>query len=187
MTHDELLTRLRKRQALVVHFSHHAAMRGQLVYPTDLQQVLAEQELWPLSCSVLTPGHRMNVVGSIGVVLEPRTAEDVLRVHYDDAGAYVQGGNSHSLGELLSEVSFDASLDQVAPGSYNEWRVCGAKPVGLFVVDPNEIQVRRKLSYQGPWGPETTIATASISLSDVREAFSDQPIWTMMSDGPRQL
>ncbi|MBR0670744.1 hypothetical protein [Neoroseomonas soli] len=187
MTYDELRARLKARQALIVHFSHHAAMRGELVYPTDLRQVFAEQEAWPLSCSVLTPGHRMKVVGSVGVVLEPRTAEDVLRVYHDDAGAYAEGSNNHSLGELLSAASFDASLNRVAPGSYNEWRVRGAKPVGLFIEDPANIEVRHKAQCELPWGTETIIAPKRICLAEVRTAFPDKPIWTMDSNGPRLL
>jgi hypothetical protein len=187
MTYDDLLARLKARQALIVHFSHHAAMRGDLVYPTDLQQVLAEREMWPLSCSVLTPGHRMVVVGSIGVVLEPRTAQDVLRVYHGDAGAYAEGNENYSLGELLSCASFDASLDEVVPGTYNEWRVRGAKPLGLFVENPANIEVRQLIQYEGPWGTETTIAPVRISLAAVRTTFPDEPIWTMEPNGPRLL
>lgn len=48
MTHQELLAKLDTRQAMIVHFSAHAVMRDGLDYPTDLQQVLAEKEPWPL-------------------------------------------------------------------------------------------------------------------------------------------
>lgn len=170
-----------------MHFSHHAAMRGDLVFPIDLQQVFAEREAWPLSCSVVTPGLRMEVVGSVGVVLEPRSAEDVLRVHYDDAGAYSEGNESHSMGESLSEASFYASLDRVASGSYNEWRVRGAAPAVLFVTDPTHIEVPQNVSFEGPWGLEETIAPVLLSLNVVRAAFPGQPIWTMTAEGPREL
>jgi hypothetical protein len=176
VTHKELMAKLSERQALIVHFSHHAAMRGGLVFPTDLQQVFAEHDAWPLSCSVVTPEHRMDVVGSVGVVLAPRTAEDILRVHHDDAGAYAEGNNSHSMGESLSEASFDASIDLVEPGSYNEWRVRGAAPVGLFVTDPAHIEVRQNVPFEGPFGPEETIAPVTVSLATVRTAFPGQPI-----------
>lgn len=87
----------------------------------------------------------------------------------------------------MSGASFDASLDRVAPASYNEWRVRGAKPVGLFVVDPANIEVRQMIACEMPWGTETTIAPVSIQLADVRAAFPGKSIWTMTPDGPRQL
>lgn len=187
MTHEELLVRLAARKALIVHFSHHAVMREGLSFPADLQQVLTEQAAWPLSCSVLTPGHRMVVVGSVGVVLEPRSAEDILRVHHDDAGAYADRDDSHSLGEPLSDSSFDASLDRVLPGTYNEWRVRGAKPIGLFVVNPANIEVRQRCSFEGPWGPEEAIAPAPMSFASLKAAFPGWPVWTMTANGPLQL
>lgn len=187
MTHEELLAKLAARQALIVHFSAHAVMREGLDFPTDLQQVLAEKELWPLSCSVLTPGHNMDVTGSVGVILRPRRVSDVLRVHHDDAGAYDDAGTNQSLGAALSDASFDASIDGTVPGAYNEWRVRGAEPVGIFVLDPANILVRQKFSVDGPYGWEDTIAAGAISLDAVRAAFPSQPIWTMRPAGPYEL
>lgn len=187
MTHEDLLAKLAARQALIVHFSAHAVMRAGLDFPTDFQQVLAEQKPWPLSCSVLTPGHQMNLTGSVGVMLEPRNAADVLRVHHCDAGAYDEAGTNQSLGLALSEASFDASIDGVVPGTYNEWRVRGAKPVGIFVLDPANILVRQKCTIPGPYDPEEIIVAGSFSLDEVRAAFPGQPVWTMTSSGPLQL
>lgn len=188
MTLEALLAKLAERQALIVHFSHHAAMRGKLVYPMDLHQVFADDQTWPLSCSVLTPGHKMSPVGSVGVVLEPRVTDDVVRVHYDDAGAWSDDdGLNFSLGAPLSEGSFDDSLDRVVPGSYNEWRVRNAKPLGIFVLDPNFIEVRQEVSFEGPDGWESTIAPCRINLASVRTTFPGWPIWTITSDGPVQV
>ncbi len=187
MTREELLAKLNARQALIVHFSAHAVMREGLDFPSDLQQVLAEKEPWPLSCSLLTPGHQMDVTGSVGVILEPRTAEDVLRVHYDDAGAYDAAGINQSLGAALSDAAFDASIDDTVPGAYNEWRVRAAKPVGIFVLDPANILVRQEITCEGPYGPIETIAALPISLDAVRAMFSGQPILTMTPGGPRAL
>ena len=187
MTHDELLAKLEARRALIVHFSAHAVMREGLDFPTDLKQVLTELEPWPLSCSVLTPGHRMDVTGSVGVVLEPRTADDVLRVHHVDAGAYDVAGANQSSGAALSCKSFDASINLTPPGAYNEWRVLGAKPVGIFVLDPAYILVRQKFTVPGPFGEEEAIAASPISFDAVRTMFPHQPIWTMAPVGPLQL
>lgn len=187
MTHRELLAKLDARQALIVHFSAHAVMRDDLDYPTDLQQVLAEKEPWPLSCSVLTPGHYMDVTGSVGVILRPRTVEDVLSVHHDDAGAYDVAGANQSRGVALSDATFDTSIDDTVPGAYNEWRVRGARPVGIFVLDPVNVFVRQKFTVPGQFGEEKIIAAGAISLDVVRAAFSGQPIWTMTPAGPLRL
>ncbi|GGN61498.1 hypothetical protein GCM10011349_44180 [Novosphingobium indicum] len=103
-----MLAKLDARQALIVHFSANALMRKGVDFPSDLKQVLAGKEPWPLSCSVLTHGHHMNVTRSVGVILEPRAAEDVLRVHHGDAGAYDDAGVNQSLGAVLSDATFDA-------------------------------------------------------------------------------
>ena len=185
MTREELLAKLDARQALIVHFSAHAVMRDGLEYPTDLQQVLAEKEQWPLSCSVLTPGHHMDVTGSVGVILKPRTTEDVLRVHHDDAGAYDVAGANQSRGVPLSDSAFDASIDDTVPGAYNEWRVRGAKPVGIFVLDPASVSgppeihrartIRRRGSYRG-WpniaqcGPRRVSRSANLDNDPGRTA-----------------
>lgn len=187
MTHEDLLAKLHARQALIVHFSAHATMRDGLDFPTDLHQVLAGNEQWALSCSVLTPGHHMYVTGSVGVILEPRTAEDVLRVHHSDAGAYDDAGVDQSLGAELSDAAFDASIDDTKPGDYNEWRVRGARPVGIFILDPANIQVRQKYSFEGPYGLDETTAAQPISFDAIRAMFPGQPFWTMTSDGPREL
>jgi len=187
MTHEELLARLKARQALIVHFSAHAVMREGVDFPTDLQQVLAEQEPWPLSCSVLTPGHHMDVTGSVGVILEPRAAEDVLRVHHGDTGAYSHAGVNQSLGTVLSDAAFDASIDSTEAGAYNEWRVRGARPAGIFVLDPANICVRQKCSFEGPYGLEEVITAQPISFDAIRAMFPGQPIWTMTAEGPREL
>ncbi len=187
MTHQELLAKLSARQALIVHFSAHAVMRAGLDFPTDLQQVLAEKEPWPLSCSLLTPGHHMDVTGSVGVILKPRTVEDVLSVHHDDAGAYNVAGTNQSRGAALLDATFDASIYDTVRGAYNEWRVRGAVPVGIFVLDPANILVRQKFTVPGPLGEEEIIAPGPISLDAVRAAFPSKPIWTMTLAGPTQL
>ena len=187
MTREALLAKLDSRQALIVHFSAHAVMRKGLDFPSDLQQVLAEKEPWPLSCSVLTPGHDMVVTGSVGVILEPRAVEDVLRFHYDDADAYDDAGVDQSLGAALSNATSDRSIDDTVPGAYDEWRVRGAKPIGIFVLDPTNILVRQTFTMPAPYDAEEIILASPLSLDAVRATFPGQPIWTMMPGGPRKL
>jgi hypothetical protein len=65
MTDVELLDALLAREAMVVHFSHHANMRKYGVFPEDLRAAIANKDSWNLSCVVLWPGHRMALPGSI--------------------------------------------------------------------------------------------------------------------------
>lgn len=187
MTDEELCASLEARQALIVHFSHHAAMRGTLVFPDDLSQVLVDNKNWPLSCSVVTPEHKMDPVGSVGVILRPRSPANILSVYHADAGAYEVNAENQAKGSPLSQASFDASLDKVEPGGYNEWRVRGAEPVGLFVHNPDHIEVRRSGTYEGPYGQETAIAPVTICITVVKEALPDWPIFTMTPNGPLEL
>jgi hypothetical protein len=63
----------------------------------------------------------------------------------------------------------------------------GARPVGIFVLDPVNVLVRQKFTVPGPFGEEEIIAPGLISLDAVRAAFPGQPISTMTPAGPLQL
>jgi hypothetical protein len=58
MTIGELRTALGSRKALIVHMSHHLKMRGDGVFPDDLQQAIANKDRWlsvyaPAQCTGL--------------------------------------------------------------------------------------------------------------------------------------
>lgn len=55
------------------------------------------------------------------------------------------------------------------------------------MLEPVNILVRQKFSFEGACGLEERIAPQQISFSDIRTRLPGQPIWTMTPDWPREL
>lgn len=183
MTDDSLLAELDAYKAAVVHFSHHANMRKDGVFPDDLQAAILNKDRWPLSCSVLWPDHAMQPCGSVGVIFKPAVAS-VLSVSNTDAGSREgDDGIDRSAGEPLTLDAFKKTF-QVS-GAYNEWRVRGAEVVGIFVHDIDRIEAKKLLEIPGLPGGELLleIGCARIDLAEVFDAFTTLPVFTMTSSG----
>lgn len=173
---------LEMRRALVVHFSHHANMRPDGVFPTDLMDAIKNRGVWPLSCCVLWPGHQMDLPGSVGIIFAP-LLDNVLSVSASDSGSHsLPDGSDASAGVRLSAETFEETFYPPICG-YNEWRVQGAGVVGIFVSDPSDIQVkqRRKMS-SGPVEIEDIFATP-VGLDYVFQSFPDHDVYTLGPDG----
>lgn len=184
---EDLNYLLDSKKALIVHFSGAYGTQRGVPFPKDMQDVLKNGTDWELSCSVLTPNHQMDLWGSLGVVLRPESSENVLSVSHGDSGSSNIDGLEQSLGLSLMTKSFEDSINRVAPGTYNEWRVKGAKTDGIFVKDPNNIEVRciKPVEAAG-----TTIETNDFcypSLDEVKKYFPNEKIWTMGKNGPELL
>jgi hypothetical protein len=182
MTDAELTDGLRQRNASVVHFSHHAEMGRRTVFPTDLLQAIENKDAWTLSCHVIWPDHRMDLVGSVGIILQPTAISQVISVSSRDSGSREHhDGSDQSSGVPLSKESLDATFNPT--GAYNEWRVKGAQVAGIFVAEPPLIYTKKiQLIGGGPHQIET-IASAETSLREVIDAFPDLCIYTMESTG----
>lgn len=185
MTDAELDNALNERQALVVHLSHHANMRAGGEFPSDLQQAIQNRTAWPLSCVVIWPNHGMDLPGSVGVIFHPRI-ENILSVSNSDSGSSVAlDGTDVSAGLGLTWDTLKWSLNVM--GAYNEWRIQGATPIGIFVSDPGLIQAKRKQVFSAGSHQFEDIALSSIALDEVFEAFPDLPIYTMGPMGAIKL
>jgi hypothetical protein len=183
MTDDELSVALSTRQAAVVHFSHFANMRAGGVFPNDLQSAISNKDKWPLSCSVLWPGHTMQPCGCVGVIFKPCVAS-VLSVSPTDSGSYsASDGIDYSGGQLLCGDTF-ASTFQVVD-AYNEWRVIGADVIGIFVSNVYFVQAKKAMKIGGLPDGELLeeIGPTRIELSEVFDAFIDLRVFTMTSSG----
>jgi hypothetical protein len=178
MTNDELAAALGRRDALVVHFSHHSDMGNGVVFPNDLQFAITNIATKARSCCVVWPGHRMDLPGSVGVVFRP-TVANVLSVFNSDSGSSDgRDGSDNSAGVPLTQESFLASFE--VRGLYNEWRVKGAAVCGIFVANVRDILVKKHLSVPGgPDGPVRTIGADPTSLGDVFRAFPGVPVFTI--------
>jgi len=185
MDYDELIRRLRARNALIVHFSHHAKMREGGVFPADLHAAIANSRAWPLSCCVVWPGHRMALPGSVGVVLRPRSLASVAGVGKSDIGSTTMAdGSQGSLGERLSEESFAKTFD-VAEGDYNEWRMIESDVVAVYV-EGRPLRAKRHVRLLDPDSGAPLgldVSAETVDLAEVVKAFPELPVLTMTHDG----
>lgn len=168
-------------KAVIVHFSHFAEMAHAVEFPCDLQHAISAFENETRSCCAISPGHSMDLPGAVGVIFAP-TFEQVLSVLAHDSGSSDFGGTENSGGNFPTEKTIVDSFD--APyGGYNEWRIRGANPIGIFVANPSDITVKKKqeLSFNGEH--IVTFGCESISLSSVHSSFLDLQIFTMSPNG----
>lgn len=189
MTFNELQAILENKKAAIVHFSHHAKTREGVVFPNDLVNAIANRSNWTHCCIALWPNHPMDLVGSVGVLFEPTSTDQIISVCDDDAGSSLDAdGNSQSFGKPLSVEVVEQSF-LCMPDSYNEWILKGANVRGIFVADPNCIYVKKAMVMDYPDMPEylrslePEIGMTEISLLEVFDSFPDQPIFTMRANG----
>lgn len=181
MTDVELNAELSARDALVVHFSHHATMREGVFFPQDLHDAIQYRDDWPLSCCVVWPNHQMELPGSVGVIFSP-SVSDVLSVLNTDSGSSIGvGGKDNSDGIPLSRQSLSASFNVL--GHYNEWRVRGAEVYGVYVSDVDSIAVRKEVRLDVGARRETFVSAEEVAIDEVVEAFPDCNIYTISDRG----
>lgn len=128
----------------------------------------------------------MDLPGSVGVIFEPKL-DQVLSVLGDDSGSSDYGGSELSGGNAPSEQSIVNSLSDPF-GSYNEWRLRGAKPIGILVADPENVIVKKN-SHIAVSGcePFDVIACTTVPFSAVVAAFPSYKVYTMTSSGLFEL
>lgn len=171
---------LTEGRIVLVHFSHFAVMGHSVEFPEDLKHAIASYESEVRSCCALWPDHCMDLPGSVGIIFHPRF-EHVVSVCCDDSGSSNVSGSEVSGGHLPSKEAILDSLN-VPVGEYNEWRIFGASPVGVFVADPGNILAKKKIKLER-CDTDELIAAVCLSLYDVAEAFPGMPIYTMSRDG----
>ena len=90
----------------------------------------------------------------------------------------------------MSPETFEASFI-VEKGAYNEWRVIGAKVIGIFVRDPACILVKKLVNVPAPAGvaPTTEIGVVPILMNEVMMLASRNNIsvYTMGPNGSKLL
>jgi hypothetical protein len=127
----------------------------------------------------------MDLPGSVGVIFRPKYAQ-VLSVCSADSGSSDYAGQEGSLGVSPEEEAILESL-QVPSEMYNEWRILGAEPIGIFVANPQAIEVKQEVTLALGKERFTEIGCVPISLQEVKEAFPNLLVYTMGDDGLNQL
>ena len=183
---DTLFDNLIKEQRLaVVHFSYNAVMDHRFTFPDDLAHAISAFEDEPRSCCAVFPGHKMDLPGSVGVIFSPKHSH-ILSVCSVDSGSSNYAGKECSMGYDPEDDAILESL-RVPVGMYNEWRIQGANPVGIFVANPLCIWVKKELTVE--FGAEriTDIGCVPISLQAVKVAFPYFQVFTMTAEGLEPL
>ena len=174
-------TLLDEQKIVVVHFSCHPVMGHRVTFPNDLNHALSSYEQETRSCCAIYPGHKLDLPGSVGVIFRPKYAQ-VLSVCSADSGSSDYAGQEGSLGVSPEENAILESL-QVPSEMYNEWRILGAEPIGIFVANPQAIEVKQEVTLALGKERFTEITCVSISLQAVKEAFPNLLVYTMGDDG----
>jgi hypothetical protein len=127
---------LRKRQAVLVHFSTVMATRMDLAFPQDLQQAISLSGA-RLSFSTIQAGDtnphmegRGGAEGSVGLIVDIGPSTVINSVSPGDSGSNAMG----SLGLPPTEQNCADSIDKRQTS--NEWRVQDYLPVGIFILPP---------------------------------------------------
>jgi hypothetical protein len=129
----------------------------------------------------------MGLPGSVGVIYRP-SLSNVISVRRTDSGSLDYNGQEGSLGEVPSADSLTRSLNEVHSGDYNEWRLLGAPPIGIFVADTTRIFVKkwatpRKPQEQALVEIDPVLACAPLILDVVVASFSNYDIYTLGEQG----
>jgi hypothetical protein len=179
---EALLDELR---IVVVHFSCYGVMGHKVTFPNDLNHALSRYKEETRSCCAIYPCHNMELPGSVGVIFRPKHSH-VLSVCSADSGSSDYAGHEGSMGVSPEEDAIRESL-QVTNGMYNEWRILGAAPIGIFVVNPQAIEVKQEVTLALGMECFKEIACVHISLQKVKEAFPNLLVYTMGDDGLNEL
>lgn len=176
---------LKNKNVLIVHFSHDATMREGVYFPNDLLYAINNKDVLNLSCSAIYPGHTMDPVGSIGVIFKPRV-KSIISVCSGDSGSYMSiSGEEYSGGKIPTKKNILESLNPT--GHYNEWRIKGAKVMGIFIRDDDNIQARGETCIEIPPGLITEdsgdcmnlISLKRVTLQEIKETFPHLKIYTI--------
>lgn len=170
---------------VIVHFSHFAVMGHSVEFPDDLIHAMSHHQTETRSCCALWPGHNMDLPGSVGVIFKPAIAQ-VVSVLANDPGSSDFGGTESSAGQSPTSETLLASL-QVSAGRYNEWRVRGAEPIGIFVSDTSNICVKKKIPLHFNGKSIDEIACTNITLQSVLDAFPNSPVYTLLATGLQKV
>jgi hypothetical protein len=185
-TDKHLSDYLAAKGAAVVHLSHHAVMdRTRPIFPEDIHRAIAKRAEFNLSCVVVWPAHGMNLPGSVGVIFKP-LCSNVVSVSNTDAGSTtLPDGSDGSAGFPLSAETLALTFE--VWDAYNEWRVRGAEVVGIFVADPSNIEVKKRVVLKVDGHEIIEVVATCISLDEVFTAFPHHSIFSMGPAGMVEL
>jgi hypothetical protein len=142
---------LRKRTALIVHFS--GAPKGSGVergsthlFPADLLHVINRHARGGLSCSVVRPGDvfhgfERNATGCVGVVLGLQSKDSLIAADPTDCGSIEDESGIRSVAKEQDITMTDLARTLDERTGYNEWVIRDYVVLGRFQVPPREVSI----------------------------------------------
>jgi hypothetical protein len=147
----EVYDLLRRRNALIVHFSGTPKGSGKdrgegHLFPSDLLHVINRRAMGGVSCSVVWPGDNFygierNATGSIGVILGFIDNQSLVTADKKDCGS-IEGEGGIRIVENERDIELvDLERTFNLRTSYNEWVVRDYKVRGVFAASPFEVSI----------------------------------------------
>ena len=190
MNYEDLIVKLRRQNALIVHCSRPGQgdkVPGAPLFPDDLlkaMRICAEQNT-ELCCSVIWPEHT-ETFGDVGIVLKPRSTASITLICTTDGGTHADYDLDRRVG---SGVAFgpQAVADTFANlTSYNEWNVQDADTIGVFVKSRNQplevaalIDPTQLDGYDPILGTKQFVGSRYVAISEIAAYFPQLPIYTI--------
>lgn len=200
---DSVVDLLANWGGLVVHFSGTPPMGDGIVcgnlYPKDLHHCISGAAQGGLSCSVIrsddhydvTNGNHPTCVGSIGVIVRPRSAASIVWAQAADLGTH----KDSTLIRVSGYEHLDLSLEDLAlsltgrqSNRYNEWVVRDYDVIGIFAIPPFHFWARQDIN-SVPGSAEMpeylklddTYGPSRSSLDAIVNEFAPLPIVTIQN------
>jgi len=189
---------LRARTALLVHFSgapKGAGVKRGHLFPKDLLHVIAGHANGGLSCSIVRPGdvfngYARNAMGSVGVVLDPRTSRSLTAVDPHDCGSMEDADGNRNVPQErdITPRDLEDSLDRRPKGDYNEWVVRDFQVRGVFASSCPEVSELSVPEYpeEMPDDMRDSIPSPSfrkVAVEELFRTFRDLPLYSFSSTG----
>jgi hypothetical protein len=179
-TVTQLNAMLQYYSALIVHFSGQPRGSGAVAhFPHDLEYAMANAGSCRLACSTVRPrdsfdpGTLRNATGSVGLVLAPRTNASLLDVWHTDAGS--------SRGRIVREVTLNECEQTIVNRvGYNEWAIMDFDVLGLFAVDPLQVDGLQQVP-DGYGGTIISSVPVDVDLTNLPTSLASLPIYTFSS------
>ena len=166
---------LRRREALLCHFSSPMRTCRSIIFPDDLTKAMELKEKVVCFSTILADdkgpsrvnesANEENAVGSVGIIVDIEDTGCVVAVDSHDCGSILDRdtGERTYCTNGPTEENCAASIDERK--GYNEWLVKNYRVVGIFVFEPIYVWKKCKI------GSVDDYTEARISIVEVLETF----------------
>jgi len=178
----DLNAMLRSENMVIVHFSGQPRGHGaKAFFPDDLLYAIRNRTTCRLACSTVKPGDDFtsfqgrNATGSVGIMIAPLHCASLLDVWYKDRGS------EHN--RIVRDVTLSECQGTITGRvEYNEWAITDYEVLGLFVVDPRQVDGVTMLP-DGFGGLAPSTEPTDVDLANLDPELARLPIFTFANGG----